>query len=56
LFDQIALTTGARVAEIGCGPHGCLDLLSERVGPGARRGRRAQRRGCRPRRHAHRTT
>src|SRR5262249_29253017 len=32
LFDQIGLPTGARVVEIGCGPHGCLDLLSERVG------------------------
>ena len=33
LFDQIPITSGARVVEIGCGPHGCLDLLSERVGP-----------------------
>ena len=33
LFDQIPLTRGARVVEIGCGPHGCLALLSERVGP-----------------------
>jgi ubiquinone/menaquinone biosynthesis C-methylase UbiE len=33
LFDQLAVTRGARVVEIGCGPHGCLDLLSERVGP-----------------------
>ena len=36
LFDQIAITGGARVVEIGCGPHGCLDLLSERVGPTGR--------------------
>jgi len=36
LFDQIAVTPGARVVEIGCGPHGCLDLLSERVGPTGR--------------------
>ena len=33
LFDQIPVARGARVVEIGCGPHGCLDLLSERVGP-----------------------
>ncbi len=33
LFDQIPIAGGARVVEIGCGPHGCLDLLSERVGP-----------------------
>jgi ubiquinone/menaquinone biosynthesis C-methylase UbiE len=36
LFDQTAITSGARVVEIGCGPHGCLDLLSERVGPTGR--------------------
>lgn len=36
LFDQIAIADGARVVEIGCGPHGCLDLLSERVGPTGR--------------------
>ena len=36
LFDEIAVTRGARVVEIGCGPHGCLDLLSERVGPAGR--------------------
>ena len=36
LFDQMAITGGARVVEIGCGPHGCLDLLSERVGPTGR--------------------
>jgi ubiquinone/menaquinone biosynthesis C-methylase UbiE len=33
LFDRIGVAKGARVVEIGCGPHGCLDLLSERVGP-----------------------
>jgi len=36
LFDQIRVPPGARVVEIGCGPHGCLDLLAERVGPGGR--------------------
>jgi SAM-dependent methyltransferase len=33
LFDQLGPLGGARVLEIGCGPHGCLDALSERVGP-----------------------
>jgi ubiquinone/menaquinone biosynthesis C-methylase UbiE len=33
LLDQIGVGAGARVVEIGCGPQGCLDLLSERVGP-----------------------
>ncbi|MCX6898121.1 MAG: methyltransferase domain-containing protein [Verrucomicrobia bacterium] len=33
LLDDIGLPTGARVLEIGCGPRGCLDLLSARVGP-----------------------
>jgi ubiquinone/menaquinone biosynthesis C-methylase UbiE len=33
LFAQIGVPVGARVVEIGCGPHGCLDLLAERVGP-----------------------
>jgi ubiquinone/menaquinone biosynthesis C-methylase UbiE len=32
LFDQIGVAPGSRVVEIGCGPHGCLDLLSTRVG------------------------
>jgi ubiquinone/menaquinone biosynthesis C-methylase UbiE len=36
LFDQIGVASGARVVEIGCGPHGCLELLSERVGPSGR--------------------
>ena len=33
LFDQIGVRAGERVVEIGCGPRGCLELLSERVGP-----------------------
>jgi ubiquinone/menaquinone biosynthesis C-methylase UbiE len=33
LFDQFGPLDGARVLEIGCGPHGCLDQLSRRVGP-----------------------
>jgi ubiquinone/menaquinone biosynthesis C-methylase UbiE len=33
LFDQIGLAAGSRVVEIGCGPQGCLELLSNRVGP-----------------------
>ena len=32
LFDQIGVREGWRVVEIGCGPRGCLALLSERVG------------------------
>jgi len=36
LFDQIGIPLGARVVEIGCGPQGCLDVLSERVGPSGR--------------------
>lgn len=36
LLDQIGLGAGARVVEIGCGPRGCLDLLSARVGPSGR--------------------
>lgn len=36
LFDQLDLPSGAHVLEIGCGPRGCLDLLSERVGPSGR--------------------
>ena len=31
LFDQIGIAEGARVLEIGCGPRGCLDLLSSRA-------------------------
>lgn len=33
LFDQLEPLAGANVLEIGCGPHGCLDQLSRRVGP-----------------------
>jgi ubiquinone/menaquinone biosynthesis C-methylase UbiE len=32
LFDQIGLSPGSRVVEIGCGPQGCLDLLADAVG------------------------
>ncbi len=32
LFDRIGVGPGTRVVEIGCGPHGCLELLSDRVG------------------------
>jgi SAM-dependent methyltransferase len=32
MFDEIGLSGGARALEIGCGPRGCLDLLSARVG------------------------
>jgi len=32
LFDEIGISEGARVLEIGCGPRGCLDLLAKRVG------------------------
>lgn len=32
LFDQIGVGAGWRVVEIGCGPRGCLGLLSKRVG------------------------
>jgi SAM-dependent methyltransferase len=31
-FDQIGIQEGWQVVEIGCGPRGCLDLLSARVG------------------------
>ena len=36
LFDEIGILEGARVLEIGCGPRGCLDLLSARVGASGR--------------------
>src|SRR5882724_7920877 len=32
LFDHVGVGDGWRVVEIGCGPRGCLGLLSERVG------------------------
>jgi trans-aconitate methyltransferase len=33
LLDRIPIKPGARVVDIGCGPIGILNLLSERVGP-----------------------
>jgi SAM-dependent methyltransferase len=36
LFDQIGIRDGWRVVEIGCGPRGCLGLLSTRVGSAGR--------------------
>src|SRR5215470_16214275 len=33
LFDRIGLEPGGRALDLGCGPQGVLDLLSERVGP-----------------------
>jgi SAM-dependent methyltransferase len=33
LLDQIGVDRGWRAADIGCGPIGVLDMLSERVGP-----------------------
>ena len=36
MFDQLGLADGAHVVEIGCGPRGCLELLSERVGTAGR--------------------
>jgi SAM-dependent methyltransferase len=33
LLDHCQLTTGAEAIDLGCGPIGILDLLSERVGP-----------------------
>jgi SAM-dependent methyltransferase len=32
LFDAVGVRAGWRAVEIGCGPRGCLALLSERVG------------------------
>jgi SAM-dependent methyltransferase len=32
LLDKVAIKEGARAADIGCGPIGILDLLSQRVG------------------------
>jgi SAM-dependent methyltransferase len=32
-LDQLDIQPGYRTVDIGCGPHGILDLLSERVGP-----------------------
>jgi SAM-dependent methyltransferase len=33
LFDDIGVRRAQRVVELGCGPRGCLGLLSARVGP-----------------------
>ncbi|MDC0716179.1 methyltransferase domain-containing protein [Nannocystis bainbridge] len=33
LLDQLEIRPGARAIELGCGPQGALELLSERVGP-----------------------
>src|SRR5262245_66678213 len=33
LLDRIPIKPGARAIDIGCGPIGILNLLSERVGP-----------------------
>jgi SAM-dependent methyltransferase len=33
LFDRVGPLDGRRVVELGCGPRGYLDALSERVGP-----------------------
>ncbi|MDC3953702.1 methyltransferase domain-containing protein [Polyangium jinanense] len=33
LLDQLQIRPGARAIELGCGPQGVLELLSERVGP-----------------------
>src|SRR6516165_10932739 len=32
LFDRIGVQEGSRAIDLGCGPQGVLDLLSERVG------------------------
>jgi SAM-dependent methyltransferase len=36
LFERIGVGAGWRVVEIGCGPRGCLELLSKRVGAAGR--------------------
>ena len=36
LFDEVGIREGWQVVEIGCGPRGCLELLSERVGASGR--------------------
>src|SRR5580658_9193901 len=33
LFDRIGVGAGCRAVEVGCGPLGCLEILSQRVGP-----------------------
>lgn len=32
MFDQIEIQNGMQIVEIGCGPRGCLSILSERAG------------------------
>src|SRR6516165_6838554 len=32
LFDRMGIGAGSRAIDLGCGPQGVLDLLSERVG------------------------
>jgi len=32
MFDQIQIQNGPQIVEIGCGPRGCLSILSERAG------------------------
>ena len=34
LLDQIGIRPGSQVVDVGCGPIGIINLLSERVGPG----------------------
>jgi SAM-dependent methyltransferase len=34
VLDRVRLRPGQRAIDLGCGPRGILDLLSERVGPG----------------------
>ena len=36
LLDQIDIRPGSRAADVGCGPIGIMNLLSERVGPDGR--------------------
>jgi len=36
LLDRVGLRPGQSVIDLGCGPRGILDLLSERVSPGGR--------------------
>ena len=33
MFDRIGIEKGSRAIDLGCGPQGVLDILSERVGP-----------------------
>ena len=36
LFNQIEIQNGSHIVEIGCGPRGCLSILSERAGAGGK--------------------